>query len=175
MPREPRYSIVPAAPPHLGAIPQIERAAAGMFPTEDLPRPLRYRVTAFEELASAQRDGRLWIALGNDAQPVGFAMAAILDGQGHLDEMDVHPDHTRRGIGTRLVNTVIDWARSTRFAGLTLVTFRHLPWNAPFYERLGFVRLSKRDMSDGMLDLIREEGEAGIDVDKRVGMRLELT
>lgn len=170
-----QYSIVAAEPPHLAAIPRIEQAAAELFPDGDLPLSLRYRVTERQMLESAQRDGRLWAALGQGAQPVGFALATELDGQAHLDEMDVHPDHGRRGIGTRLVHTVIDWATSKCFDALTLVTFRHLPWNAPFYEGLGFECLSEQQMGDGMFELFREEREAGIDLDKRVGMRFELT
>lgn len=169
-----RYPIVEAEPGHLAAIPRIELAAATLFSTADLPPGIRHRVTDRGELASAQQDGRLWTALGADRVPVGFALATLLDGQAHLDEMDVDPAHGRQGIGTRLVHTVIDWARSRRFENLTLMTFRHLPWNAPFYAKLGFVPLSTREMADGMLGLIREEGEAGIDTGKRVGMRLEL-
>ena len=158
-----RYPIVEAAPKHLAAIPRIELAAATLFSTADLPLGIRHRVTDHGELASAQQDGRLWTALGPGRLPVGFALATLLDGQAHLDEMDVDPAHGRQGIGTRLVHTVIDWARSRRFENLTLMTFRHLPWNAPFYAKLGFVPLSTREMA-----------EAGIDTAKRVGMRLEL-
>ena len=56
----------------------------------------------------------------------------------HLEEVDVHPDHGRRGVGTALVRAVCDWVRRSGHAEITLTTFRALPWNMPFYRRLGF-------------------------------------
>ena len=56
----------------------------------------------------------------------------------HLEELDVLPGHGRQGIGTRLVRALCDGARGRGIAAVTLCTFRDVPWNAPFYERLGF-------------------------------------
>ena len=105
------YSIEIAAPEHLAAIAAIEQAAAAMFPEADLPGELRYRVTCRGALSKARYRGRLWVALAAERRPVGFAMANILDGHAHLEEMDVHPAHARRGLGSRLVSTVIEWAQ----------------------------------------------------------------
>ncbi|HEX2139097.1 MAG TPA: GNAT family N-acetyltransferase [Woeseiaceae bacterium] len=167
------YRIVPAARAHLAEIPKIEQAAASVFAAEDLPPALRYRVTDRELLREAQRDGRLWVAI-TAAHPVGFALADVADGHAYLSEIDVHPEHARRGLGTRLVRAVVDWASARRFACVLLVTFRHLPWNAPFYERLGFVALDEAEMGADLRELIAEEGAAGIDTAKRIAMRLRL-
>jgi GNAT superfamily N-acetyltransferase len=166
-----RYSIVPATKRHLRDIPKLEQAAAGVFPEEDLPRALRYLVTDRATLWEAQEDGRVWMALEGDRLPVGFALAEVLDGEAYLDEVDVHPRHARRGLGTRLVNTVIGWAESREFSSLSLITFRHLPWNARFYERFGFVPLARYEMGPAMSRILEEEAEAGIDVTNRIGMR----
>lgn len=168
-----RYRIAPAAPAHLAEIPRIEQAAASLFAAEDLPPCLRYRVTDREYLRDAQRDGRLWVALAG-GRAVGFALADTVDGEGYLAEIDVHPEHARRGLGTRLVHTVVGWAAAQRFACVLLLTFRHLPWNAPFYSRLGFVALPEADVGPGLRQYIAEEGAAGIDTSKRVAMRLAL-
>lgn len=111
------------------------------------------------------------MALEGDRLPVGFALAEVLDGEAYLDEVDVHPRHARRGLGTRLVNTVIGWAESREFSSLSLITFRHLPWNARFYERFGFVPLARYEMGPAMSRILEEEAEAGIDVTNRIGMR----
>lgn len=167
------YRIEPATPGHLPDIPKIEQAAASVFAAEDLPPPLRYRVTDREYVREAQRAGRLWVALAG-AHPVGFALADVADGAAYLSEIDVHPDHARQGLGTRLVQVVVDWAAAHRFDCVLLVTFRHLPWNAPFYERLGFVALPEREVGPELREFIAEEGAAGIDTSKRVAMRLAL-
>ena len=159
---------------HLSAIPTIELAAAAMFSEADLPVEIRYLVTEEDLLHRAQRDARLWVALTEERIPVGFAMAEIVDGSAHLDEMDVMPDYGRRGIGTKLINTLINWARSADYPLLTLITFRHLPWNAPFYEQLGFVSMDSSEVGEELADLLAEESNAGIDISKRICMKLDL-
>jgi GNAT superfamily N-acetyltransferase len=165
------YSIVTAARRHVSAVPKLEQAASALFPEEDLPAALRYLVTDHDTLEDAQQDGRLWMALDDGQRPVGFALAVVLDGEAFLDEVDVHPRHLRRGIGTRLVNTVIGWAEAREFPSLSLITFRHLPWNAPFYEPFGFKPLAPHELGKAMAQILAEEAEAGIDVANRVGMR----
>jgi GNAT superfamily N-acetyltransferase len=168
------YTIALAERPHLTTIPVIEQAAAATFATTDLPLHLRYRVTDAETLREAQANQRLWVALGEAGHPVGFALAEIADGQAYLSQIDVHPDHARRGLGTRLVSAVVDWAISRGYDNVLLVTFRHLPWNAPFYERLGFVQMSHDDLGPELREFIEEEAAAGISRARRVGMRLQL-
>ena len=48
------------------------------------------------------------------------------------------PAFGQRGVGMALVQTVCAYAVAEQWAGVTLTTFRDMPWNAPFYERLGF-------------------------------------
>ena len=168
-------SIKLAGSEHLSAIPAIELAASAMFPEADLPLEVRYLVIENELLQEAQSDERLWVALTDERTPVGFAMAGFIDGGAHLDEMDVMPDFGRQGIGTRLVRTIIDWGRLGDYPVLTLITFRHLPWNAPFYERMGFEAMATSELGEELAKLLQEEGDAGIDVHKRVCMKLDLT
>ena len=167
-------SIKLAGSEHLSAIPAIELAASAMFPEADLPAEIRYLVTENEFLNEAQSEARLWVALDDDRTPVGFAMADIVDGGAHLDEMDVMPEFARQGIGTRLMHTLVDWARSSDYPALTLVTFRHVPWNAPFYEKLGFVAMESSEVGRDLRLLLAEEREAGIDVRNRVCMKMDL-
>ena len=73
------------------------------------------------------------------------------------------------------MHTLIEWARSGDYPVITLITFRHLPWNAPFYEKLGFEAMKSSELGEELASLLQEEGEAGIDVHKRVCMKLDLT
>ena len=146
-------------------------AAATLFSEADLPADIRYRVTAADVLHEAQDEARIWIALADGDLPVGFAMTTLVDYEAHLDELNVLPNYARRGIGTQLVNAVTCWARDSGFSVLTLITFKHLPWNAAFYEKLGFERLSAAELDGELAELIAEEGRAGIDVNKRLAMQ----
>ena len=49
----------------------------------------------------------------------------------------MHLDWQGKGIGRRLIACVAD-RPAKGLASLTLTTFRDVPWNAPFYARLGF-------------------------------------
>ena len=80
--------------------------------------PSRARISTtiqpVEKYRDAQRQEMLWVAVAPDSQVLGFALARLIDGEPHLEEIDVHPDHGRRGIGAALVRTVIEWARAAR-------------------------------------------------------------
>ncbi len=76
-------------------------------------------------------------------RPVGFAAADIRDGYGHLMELDVLPEHAGHRLGARLVDAVCDWAGAQGCAAVTLSTFRDVPWNAPYYARMGFRELPR--------------------------------
>ena len=168
------YIIEKGQPGQQGALQAIEHAAAALFPEADLPASLRYRVTDHADLDVAIRNGRLWSALDRDGSPVGFALATVVDDQAHLDEINVHPDHGQRGIGARLVQAVIDWARESGFESVSLVTFRHLPWNGPFYARFGFADIARQSLGPELKYLLDKDVEVGLDPGNRVAMRLML-
>ena len=157
----------------VGGLGEIERAAAALFEPYGLAE-LFADTTPVEKLLAAVRDGRLWVAVDTRAGVVGFALAAVVGGSAHLDELDVHPEHGRRGIGGALVGAVVAWARLRRFPSLTLNTMRDVPWNAPFYERLGFVVLRDDELSEALRALRRLEIEHGLPGERRVSMRLSL-
>ena len=159
---------------HLKWIPAIELAGASLFTESDLPQNIRHRVTDLKTLLEAQVEHRLWIALNSTNKAVGFAMVDVVDGMAHLDELDVVPEYGRRGIGSRLLQEVRDWAASNGYQALTLVTFRHLPWNAPFYEKFGFIEVDKMELGGGLANLIEEEARVGINIRNRIAMKLSI-
>jgi len=168
----PGYEILPARREHARQLPDVERAAATLFAPEDLSPEQREQITPEAEFEAAAREGRLWVAVTDQGSAVGFALAGELDGAAHLLELDVHPDHGRRGLGAALVRRVEAWARAHRLPALTLTTFRHLPWNAPFYQRLGFRILSAHEFTPGLAAVLVDEEERGFS--RRVAMHLDL-
>jgi GNAT superfamily N-acetyltransferase len=52
---------------------------------------------------------------------VGFAHVKVLEPRAaHLEEIDVHPEHGRRGLGTQLVMAVCEWAATEGYRSVTL-------------------------------------------------------
>ncbi len=164
------YLIMLARPRDLPLIPAIELAAARLLAGHAPSSVLGETTTQFE-LRMARRAGRLWVALVDD-EPVGFAHVVVHErGVAHLEEVDVHPDHARRGLGRRLVQTVCAWATSHGFDAVTLTTFRHLPWNMPFYAQLGFELLASDVVSVALRSVIVVVKRRGLDPARRVVMR----
>jgi GNAT superfamily N-acetyltransferase len=157
----------------LPALPGIERAAGAAFEGWDVPAAEFDVVTSLDDLRHALDAGLLWVAREADA-PIGFALVDFLDGLPHLEEIDVHPSHGRRGVGRALVAAVLDWARAAGHAAVTLTSFRDVPWNAPFYARLGFRILEPAELTPGLAEILRDEAARGFDPERRVAMRIEL-
>ena len=163
------YRVVSASPEHVPLLPAIERSAATLF-RDAVPAELLERATPESVFLSSQKDGTLWVALGADNEPVGFARADVAGARVHLAELDVLPAHGRRGIGTALVRAVEDWARSHGSSGITLTTYRDLPWNAPFYASLGFVVIPETDWDADLGRRFEEEAGLASERAKRVAM-----
>lgn len=168
------YRIRKATPEDLGVLPAIERAAAVLFADVGLAGVTDGDVTSLEDFRACQVEGLLWVAADAADRPVGFAFVEVLGESPHLDELDVHPDHGRRGLGAGLVRAIADWARTAGYTALTLTTFRDVPWNRPYYERLGFEVLSQSELTTELRDLVRAEARRGLDPDARVVMRMQL-
>ncbi len=135
------YAVRPAAETDLPLIGPIEdsgdalfRAVFGDLDDSALSAPAP---TGRERAA---KDGFLLVS-GEPA--VGFVHVLNLDGNAHLEQVSVHPDHGRRGVGAALVEAACAEARRRGFAAITLMTYADLPWNGPFYQHHGFVEVDE--------------------------------
>lgn len=164
------YTIGPGRVDEVAFLPPIELAAARLL-VGHAPESILSVATSNDELARACRDGRLWVARAAD-RPVGFAYVEVFEpGVAHLHELDVHPDHGRRGIGRRLVTTVCEWATGKQFESVTLSTFRGVRWNMPFYAKLGFEVVSRNEFTPALQAVVDDEVRRGLDPEQRVVMR----
>ena len=163
------YQVTRARPQDLSRLPAIEIAAAQLL-RGHAPESVLSEATGEDTFARAARHGRLWVALAGDV-PVGFALVEMLaDDLPHLDEVDVAPSHARRGLGTALVRAVCEWATASGFSMLTLTTFRDVPWNLPFYTRLGFVEIPRGLLRPELAALVSDEAARGLAPEKRAVM-----
>ncbi|WP_188194426.1 GNAT family N-acetyltransferase [Nonomuraea sp. SYSU D8015] len=141
----------------------IELAADRLFEQVDITFPPG--TTMIEEVDDPGR------VLVEGMPPAGFALVGWVDGNLHLDQLAVHPDSMRQGIGGRLVSAVIDHARAAGAPYVTLTTYRDVPWNAPWYARHGFSVVPEGEWGPELRAVVQHERELGIEVAPRVVMR----
>jgi ribosomal protein S18 acetylase RimI-like enzyme len=121
-------------------------------------------------LAAYQRAGHSWVAVDGTDQPLGFVLIKLVDGRAHIEQVSVLPAQARRRIGRDLIDHVAAWAAARGLPALSLTTFREVPWNAPYYERLGFDVLAPEDYGPELGALLTEEAGHGLDPEQRVAM-----
>ncbi len=167
--------IRPAQVGDITRLQEIEVAAGEMF------RPLGMDLVAdddpftIDELRAYVDAGRAWVAATDDrAETVGYLVLDVVDGAAHVEQVTVHPGAARRGVGRALVEHVATWAAAGGFTVMTLTTFVDVPWNAPYYERLGFRPLGLADEGPQLRRVRAEERAHGLDAWPRVSMRREL-
>jgi GNAT superfamily N-acetyltransferase len=172
--RHPLPHIRLAGPADFPAIQAVEDAAGlhfaeiGWTTIADDPGPTD------EDLAPAAAAGALWVAEDADGRIVGWAEAGVVDGEGHLHQVSVRPEHEGAGLGTALLDVVVGWTAARGLPSLTLTTFRDIRWNGPWYERRGFVVLDDGDLGPELAAIRERERARGLDVGPRVAMRRSL-
>lgn len=154
-------------------LPAVEGAAGALFRT--LPElawvadePLGAPQDFLPPIAAAT----VWVAEDSQAGVIGELRAEICGGDLHILELAVAADFQQRGIGRCLLDAARDAARERGLQALTLTTFRHVAWNAPFYARYGFVELAAAKNGERLAEIVRAEEASGLP--NRCAMRMAL-
>ncbi|MGW7072408.1 GNAT family N-acetyltransferase [Streptomyces sp. NPDC054855] len=167
--------IRPATPADLPTLQDIERAAGEPF------RALGMAAIADDEppgialLEEFRRAGRAWVATEGDGTPVAYLLSEPVDAAEHVEQVSVHPRAARQRIGGALIEHTAGRARAAGSQSLTLTTYTDVPWNAPYYARIGFRVLADAELTPGLREIRAHEAELGLDRWPRVAMRRELS
>ena len=124
--------------------------------------------TAAPILARRIVEDGLLVAQAGDAI-AGFAMFRPLEDGLYVEQLDVLPSLAGRRIGAALLEAVGAKARAAALERLTLSTFRDVPWNAPYYARLGFTEVEA--LTTGMRTIRAEHLARGLDEQARLFMQ----
>ena len=167
-----------ARPDDIPALPLLEDSAGQAFRGTDqdwIADDIVIEADAYPPLVAA---GGVWVSEADDGTVTGFVATEPLDDALHILEMAVHQDHQRQGIGARLMAAALDHGKRASYPAATLTTawtawtIRHtsrtIPWNAPFYARLGFLILD--EPSPALQAILAEEAARGLT--DRCAMRL---
>ncbi|MGD8327587.1 MAG: GNAT family N-acetyltransferase [Sphingomonadales bacterium] len=119
------------------ALRYIEAQAGQRFRDVGLDKIADHNPLEAEEHALAIEEG-LSFVVEADEEPVGFLVADWMDEALHIAEISVHPNHGGHRLGEVLINAAKGLCAEKGKSQLTLSTFRDVPWNAPYYTKLGF-------------------------------------
>ncbi|HEV7689874.1 MAG TPA: GNAT family N-acetyltransferase [Hyphomonadaceae bacterium] len=169
----PEYRVRPARGNEVGELQNIDIASASLFrgtglidfgplgePSQPIPE---------ERLRKGFGDGLIWVVVDNLEELVGFALCSDRGEDLYLDQLSVLPRHGRHGLGTRLVRRCLQEAEARSYKRVSLSTFRKVPWNGPFYKKLGFREVPSWRMQDWQNE-IRELQKQTMDVKLRCFM-----
>ncbi|MFJ3977301.1 GNAT family N-acetyltransferase [Streptomyces sp. NPDC090021] len=161
-------------PDELTVLQDIERAAGRCFRDIGMPEIADDEPPALGELATYREAGLAWVAVDAADTPVAYLIAERVDGNLHVEQVSVRPDHARRGIGRSLLEHLASVAVGEGVPALTLTTFAEVPWNAPYYVRCGFRPLAAEALAPGLREIRAREAAHGLDRWPRVCMRRDL-
>ncbi|MCI7456470.1 MAG: GNAT family N-acetyltransferase [Actinomyces urogenitalis] len=159
----------------LAEICRVEHAADTRFADIGLQCVLDAPQAQPEDHAEAQQDGRLIVAESRSGGLVGFARIDVVDGAAHLEQVSVAPSAAGQGVGAVLIRAAERWSRDHGYDRMTLCTYRDVPWNAPYYQRLGWRPLDDAELGTGLRGLREHEKELGLEVSPRLAMVKELS
>ena len=157
--------IRPARPGEAEVLRGIERAAGECFRDVGMPEIADDEPLPVAALEAYREAGRCLVATDAADRPIAYVLTDPVDAAVHVEQVSVHPDHAGRGVGRALLGHV------GADAVLTLTTFADVPWNAPYYARLGFRVLTAAELTPGLRALREREAAHGLDRWPRVCMR----
>ncbi|MFD4294322.1 GNAT family N-acetyltransferase [Rhodococcus sp. NPDC058505] len=187
----------------LSALPAIEVAAGHPFRALGMTAVADDAPPTIAGLERYRRAGRLWVATAaspasserkrsvdeidrmvhslarsqvgrSDGTAVGYACAEVVDGGAHLEQVSVDPRWSGRRLGAALIEAVAAWAVDRGDRRLTLTTFVDVPWNAPYYRRLGFEPIPDSDLGPQLRAVRAAEAAHGLDAWPRIAMQRPL-
>jgi GNAT superfamily N-acetyltransferase len=158
----------------LPVLQDIERAAGQCFRDIGMPEIAEDEPLPLGELARYHHNGLAWIVANDTDAPVAYLIADRVDGNLHVEQVSVHPDSARRGVGRLLLDHLATHATSEGAPALTLTTFTQVPWNAPYYARCSFQLMDDSRLTPGLRKIREREAAHGLDRWPRACMRRAL-
>ncbi|WP_280493907.1 GNAT family N-acetyltransferase [Nocardia farcinica] len=167
-------SIRAAVEADLCVLQDIERAAGKPFADVGMTEVAEDEPPTLATLREYLAEDRAWVCVDASDRPIGYLVLDLVDGNAHIDQVSVHPDHSGHRLGKQLIDHAVAWARDHGLPAVTLTTFVDVPWNGPYYARLGFHVLTPETETPGLRALRAAEAAHGLDRWPRQCMRADV-
>ncbi|MCM5556111.1 GNAT family N-acetyltransferase [Pleomorphomonas sp. JP5] len=156
-------------------LPDVERSSGAIFREwPGLEWIAEDTVQSADQHRALIAQGVALVAEDEEAGAVGFLNGELTSDGLHIWQIAVHRDWQGQGIGRRLIAAGRQIAEERGAKALLLTTFRDVPWNEPYYQRLGFHTLAEGAITPRLLKVLENEGKAGIPVELRCAMVMPL-
>jgi len=129
--------------------------------------------TDLQLFEQAWQQGMLWV-IAHEHALAGYLMAGVLGADFHIQQMDVAPEHGRKGLGRALLRHALEQGRARAHRRAVLSTLSDVAWNAPFYASEGFREWPAQEWSAGMREVMAAEAAAGFPMELRLAMQRAL-
>ncbi|WP_169054142.1 GNAT family N-acetyltransferase [Nitratireductor sp. XY-223] len=171
------YTIRPMRAGDAPLLLDIDTASTALFATVDNPEIAAIATSCGPPLEDFRRHleaSEVKVACDNADRPVGFIAFEALERDIYVWLLSVHPDHTRRGLGSQLVKSALEAGGARGAERCVLSTFRDVAFNAPFYRDQGFDELPLSEAAAPLRERFHGEVPAGTDPDLRLLMQFPL-
>lgn len=155
----------------IAGLPDLESRAAARFDGPGFAGLVLAVPHSLAAFTVAQARGRLLVAAAPGAAMAGFILLDLVDGDAFVVELAVDPACAGRRLGARLLDAAAAWGGARNCRWLTLTTYRAVPWNAPYYRRLGFAEPPTEACGPQLRRLIALEARLAGDPALRVALR----
>ncbi|MDH2375591.1 GNAT family N-acetyltransferase [Providencia rettgeri] len=115
-----------------------------------------------------------WVAVNDYDEPIGFINAEEHHTSLHICEVSVCQQWQGQGLGKKLIKQVLDAALVRNITVVTLTTCRDVPWNAPYYQRLGFKIFESHELTTELQAILQSEVDVGFAAEDRCAMAISL-
>jgi GNAT superfamily N-acetyltransferase len=174
----PQFAMRTASVAEIDTLCEIDADASTLFVEAgldlDLPAGHEFLIAERSRWLRSLAAGKTLLVIGSTGTALGFAASGTRDGEPYLDQLSVRSHFMRIGLGTALLGATEHMARAAGGRALWLTTYRHLPWNRPFYERMGFEVVAEADCGPDMMAGLMYERRWLPLPHERVVMRKEL-
>lgn len=148
----------------------LEQAAGEVFRSIGMDAVADDPPIADSILLQAVEDQRLWVAVEYGVLKA-YLLGEFLPQSLHIDQVTVHPKAARRGLGALMIESVSADPRSKKRGLITLTSFANVPWNAPYYERIGFLDIAESEWPEGVAGKVDADQQHGLNAWPRVVMQ----
>jgi len=156
----------------IDAILGIKSAARQQYRTIGLVLPPT-GAEARELLRRHIAEGRTWVSLV-EAEIAAYLIVERLEESLHIEQVTVHPRYAGQRIGASMINLAFELAARQKLQKVTLTTFADVPWNGPYYQRLGFTIIPEERLTLRLKELLQAEKDSNRTGLARVAMTRSL-